>query len=349
MQLSSITHLCLLALPLMPLTSVDSLHFAPEQGDELTVTFLQVGSSSLTENEASFLVNGEEQEGMEAADIQVERTFHETVSFTDTFLTVEEGTPAEVKRVFNEIKSLSTEVVTSPDGEEFEGETSRGSDLQERVLFFTWEDGDDEAAVSYGDEEEGTDEDLLSSLEFTGYLVELLSEDEVSEGDEWELDGKVFRDLIYPGGELSYKDIDEDGDEDSEDAESTFDTDYDENMTGSITLEHMGTREEEGEELTVISFKLDVETFVTEENTEEVNINEQDGESTTTKTFTFTFELEGELLWSEGLNRAVSMQLGGETSFVLEEVKEMIAGELEVELTTSRTFDGEVNYTYTVE
>ncbi|HIG10846.1 MAG: hypothetical protein ABGY71_11195 [bacterium] len=346
--------LCVLSLA--GFAAEEELRFDPAENATLTVSFEQSSVSELVEHELVFLIDGEEDESMQAADIEVERRFSERIIFSDEFQAVEDGQATRVRRSFDEISQDSLEAVTNEDGDEYENEEAKVSPLEGLAVDFRWDDDDEEYSLSFGDsesEDEEPDEEVLETLDLTGYLVELLPDEEVSEGDTWQVDPTVYRTLIYPGGDLSYSDAgDEDQQAESEEAldeKASWQAQYNENFSGEINLEHLGFRKEEGTNLMVIGIEIEVETAVETEESVSVEINDEEGQGTVSRSWVFTFSLAGKLLWNAELGLPVSLEIAGERTHAWEDVQDMVGSGLQIEIITTRVFEGEMQISYTIE
>ena len=353
MNLSTATCVAALLLPIIVGTGEDTPSFAPEEGSTLTVTFEQKSNGELVENELSFLVNGEESEGLEQEELEISRSFTESISFTDEIIAIDDGTPTHVSRTFDEISMSSTEETINSEGDDFESENEQKSSLEGVTVEFVWDEDDE--GYSKSSEDEDVEDVMLDRLELTGHLVELLPDDDASEGDEWKVDAAVFGKLVYPGGSLSYYYVDEDGDELGEQDEDEiarkddWDEQYGENFEGDISLVHNGTREEDGVTLLVIGIEIDVETSVEQEEEISFEIDDEPGDGTITKTYSFAMELEGELLWNPELGHAVSLTFAGDNELEYEEAQDMPGDSVHLEITTVQLFEGTAEYSYTFE
>ena len=160
---------------------------------------------------------------------------------------------------------------------------------------FTWSDEEQDYEIAFADE--GEDEDaLLEGLFEDMDLRAFLPEDEVSEGDSWDIDPIEFRLANSPGG------VDFVGD-DEDQAEEELEDDLDEAMDGDFTGTLRGTREEGGRRVAVIGLELELETSA------EQTVDREEGE--VLLEVAATFELEGELLWDLEGGHLAGLELDG--------------------------------------
>jgi hypothetical protein len=322
------------------------LEFAPEEDLSLSVSYEMVHESELTDLEQVTIFNDEENE-VEVADIEIVRKTVEHVSFTDDFLEVDDGRAVKVERMYDELTMVSTEEWVDAEGESGENLDEGESVLVGSAVLFRWDEDDEEYVKSFVDEDEGLDEDLLEKLEFTGHLIECLTDKDLEEGDTWELDVETFGIMVVPGGDHSViMESDPDGEQDEYDEE--YRRQFDENLDGEIVAEYKGTRDEDGVEVAVIGLTVELTTEV--EMEEDVNVNfdingeTQEGDGTNTRTFETGYELEGELLWNIAGGHAFSFELAGDTELEMVVSFKAEVGDFSMENRTTRTFEGTVTH-----
>ena len=340
----------LLALPLLLVSPTLELEFSPEEGEAVTVTYQMDHELELTGVETVMILNGEENEQDEAETPEVTRRTVETVQFTDEFLEVDDGRPTKVKRTFEELSYVQTEIRTDEDGDEIESVDEGKSELAEISVVFEWDDDEEEYTTTFADEDSELDEELLETLELTGHLCALLTDAELEEGDEWDLDVDVFHKMCAPGGDHSVvmeseaaTEGDEENDEDEEYSEQ-----FNDNLEGDIVAEFKETREEDGVEVAVIGLTVELSTEV--ELVQEITVNfdtdgeMEAGEGQIVRTHQVYYDLEGELLWNTETGRAFSFVLEGDAELELCEALTTEMGEFSLENRTTTTFEGTVKH-----
>jgi len=337
----------LLALPLLLAPRTLELEFSPEEGESVTVTYQMDHELELTGLEIVMIFNGEENE-QDSEIPEVTRRTLETVQYTDEFLEVEDGRPTKVSRTFEELSYVQTEVRTDEDGDEIENVDEGKSELADVSVLFEWDDEDEEYTTTFADEDSELDEELLETLELTGHLCSLLTDAELEEGDEWDLDVDVFRKMCAPGGDHSVVMESEAANEDDENDDEEYTEQFNDNLEGDITAEFKETRDEDGVEVAVIGLTVELSTEV--ELLEEITVNFdtdgeiEAGEGQIVRTHQVYYDLEGELLWNIDEGRAFSFVLEGDAELEMCEALSTEMGEFSLENRTTTTFEGTVKH-----
>jgi len=331
--------LALMAAPLLALSAqFEELAFQPEDGLSLTTNSERVLTLNLQDSGMTILFDGEEHEGIESPEIELVMIETETLEFTDVY-EVDEGETLSLRRTFVEIATLSEQELTDPEGEEFSEETPGASELESTTVIFTWNDDDDEFEAAFDDGDGDADEELLEGLVAVADLSWFLPDDEIDEGDTWDVDVDAFRELTSLSGDLVVVR------EDDDDEEDDFGEQFDENLEGELVGEFTGVREEDDLRLAEIRLSGSLETIVEQEEEFEV----EEGEGVKVETYDFDFEIEGLLLWNLDENRAHSLLLEGEVQMDVESKETVSGAGHEVEITTTQEFDGTVVYDVTIE
>ncbi len=199
MNLTRKTSLLLVAPLLFAFSSRnDEIGFGPAEGLSLTKSF--ESSQEVSLEEMSILMNGEEQD---ASEIGMEQTVarKSTVVISDEYLRIAGERPARLKRTFDDLaETLSVATSHAMMGDmdfDLEGE----SPLEGLSVVFTWsdEEGDFVADFAEGSED---DEALLERLTEDTDMRGFLPEDEVAEGDTWEVSPEAMRSILAFGGDL---------------------------------------------------------------------------------------------------------------------------------------------------
>jgi len=322
--------LSLLLAPALLTFSTADLAFAPAEESEIEVEFKQVFAVELVDMSMSF--NDEDVDTSEFGIPEFSLRDEETIQFTDSFVKAGDERPSVVQRTFDELTKLSTQVASSPDGDEEEMEDPGTSELEGVSVAFTW-DADEEEYVATFVEDEG-DEDLLEDLAFQGYLWEALPEGEVQEGDRWEVDASFFNAITEPCGDVSFVLESKEGEDDDDDWGDQFG----ENLEGEFFVEYGGTRDEDGTEVAVLILTAEVATEILQEQ----EIDEEMFSGTTSSTFSFDFDMEGELLWNIAENRPFALTFNGDVEFEIEEETELSGDHGDMKQTTVQMFEGTV-------
>ena len=250
------------AVPLVAFAAaLDAPSFQPEAGTVLSKTFT---SSVLFELDDLSLVaqDMDMTEMLGAFEITVET--EQTITVTDEYVEMDGGRLRQLKRTFDTLASsavisMSNEMM----GDENKESTSE-SDLEGRTVVFTWDDEEDDYVVTFdGDEED--DEDLLESLTEDMDLRVLLPEDDVSEGDQWEIDPVELGSIFMPGGNLHLvpPDVDE---EQMEFFEGLFGDELkdmlEEALEGTVTCTYKGKRNDGGVEVGTIEIEIEISLLI---------------------------------------------------------------------------------------
>ncbi len=341
MQRNILGALALLSVPaLASFPVVDEVAFSPAKGLNLTTTFDQVTNFTLTGQDVSITVGGEEQE-QEPPEIGLEMDQSEHKVWTDSFEAVDdEGQATVLKRTYDELSSASITTFTDPEGEENVTEDEGESELEGATVVFKWDGDDEEYSVAFDEKEEEGDEDLLEELEFDAFLQVFLPGDDVSEGDTWDIEVDAFNQLSAPGGDLSIVEGDEEEDDDD------FGDQFEENLDGSIKGEYKGMREEDGVEYAVIFVSAELETTVEQDQ----DLPFEGVEGTSVGSYAFVLELEGELLWNVQAGHAISFEFAGSLELEIEEETKFEAPQVgEIVAIESRSMEGEIKIELSVE
>lgn len=309
-----------------------SLAFTPEEGLSLTKTFEQQYVMTLDDVAVSIMGEQLELDGVPENVIES----GETIVFVDDYEGVADGRATRLVRTFETLERTRRD--TSPEGE---NETGESSELESLAVVFTWSDDHEEYGAAFADEESDADEDLLEGLWYDADLTGFLPDGEVEEGDSWEIDYEVWRQLNEPSGDLTF--LDEDG-------ESTFDEVDEllrENIEADIEVTFEGVREADGERVAVLTIEVETETEATVEEDLTEAFREDGAEidsATQSRTISIVNESEGELLWlieegrflsyegtgSAEIEMTMTLMIEGDGEPFVQEQTLVFLGELEV-------------------
>jgi hypothetical protein len=191
------------------------LVFKVDEKTKLTKTFIDDASFSTTDFRIE--IDGTEIEGENLPKISIDVTNKTTVTVTDEYVKMAEGRPALLKRSFDKLSGESKEKVNMPEGAgggDQEQDTKRESKLEGQTVLFTWDAKAEEYNATYDESSKDGDADLLLDLREDMDLRGFLPEKAVSEGDSWELTGRViFENVGIPGGDMHIDSEDDDPEE----------------------------------------------------------------------------------------------------------------------------------------
>jgi hypothetical protein len=324
------------ALPLLggPRAGLE-LAFQPEEGTRLTTTAKRSLKLVLEDSELSMFFDGEEQEA-ESPDIELTMLETESLVFTDEYSSIEGGRAERIERSFETIETNSTQSVVDPAGEEFEDETPGSSDLVDTGVVFTWDADAGEYDVSFDEDSDDADEELLEELYAVADFSWFLPEGEVEEGDTWEIDIEAFKHTTAISGELA---VIREGEEDE--PEDDFGEQFEDNLSGEMEGEFKGVREVYERRLAVVHVSAKLATQI--EQVEEIEELEG-GEGESSEVFEFEFELEGNLLWDIEGGHAHSFEFEGDVNMTLTNEQELAGEGHEISFTQVQEFGGSIEY-----
>ena len=324
--------------PLLFTAPAVELAFTPNEGDALTTTAERVLQLELAGTETTVTVDGEEQETSESPDLEMTLRETELLVFTDEYTEVGGDQVVELFRTFDEIGTTSYQSLTDPEGEEFELETPGVSALESTTVWFRWDEDDEEYSARFDEEIEDPDEELLEDLEAVADFSWFLPEDEVEEGDGWEIDIEAFRQLSSLSGDLKVVQEDDAPDDD-------FGDQFDENLEGELEGELTGFREENDRRLAVIRIEGEFTTRVEQEG----ELEFEDAEGSSFDRYEFAFELKGDLLWDVGAGCAYRFHFAGDVEMNVVSGQEISAEGTEIVLESTQEFEGTIEYEIEVE
>jgi len=293
--------------------------FQPPEGSTAVKTFENV--VELTLDNMDMMMNGEPSPMMPEMDMSI--TMTSTVTVTDEYVKVRDNAPATLRRTFDELGnnvSVSMEIEMMGQSQSNDQDIEAASELEGKTVVFTWDEDEDGYVKSFDPEED--DSELLEDLWEDMDLRALLPKDDVSEGDEWEIDIKGLATILAPGGNLAMV-------PEEMDAEAMMSggagmggsmSDFiSELLDGEATGKFLGMREVDGMKLGAIKITVDVSS--SNDMTEKVleMMEDLDMEGAPPMDFDhidveFTLEGEGELLWDMEAGRAHSFELSGPTT-----------------------------------
>ena len=286
------------------------LVFKVDEKTKLTKTFIDDASFSTTDFRIE--IDGTEIEGENLPKISIDVTNKTTVTVTDEYVKMAEGRPALLKRSFDKLSGESKEKVNMPEGAgsgDQEQDTKRESKLEGQAVLFTWDAKAEEYNATYDESSKDGDTDLLLDLREDMDLRGFLPEKAVSEGDSWELTGRViFENVGIPGGDMHIDSEDDDPEE-----RPTMSTQMLENCEGKGSATFVEEREVDGRKLAVIKITGAVKSngSVPMKNPEGAPPMER------SRKIVVAYECEGELLWDPKAGHFVSCELLSQVKMTL--------------------------------
>lgn len=296
------------------------LRFAPAAGSKLTRTIENKTEFSL--DDMSVKMNGQDSPMM--PEIEMTMTQSQHVVVTDEFTKMREGAPKILRRSFDTLDSqMSVEAKIDIMGQKQEqNHSGKGSsELAGKTVVFTWNDEAKEFQTAFDPAESKSE--LLKGLQEDMDLRVLLPENEVKEGEEWEIDVKQLAKVIAPGGDLKIKPEEQSGAEspmgmgDMSGLSGLSDW-LGESMEGSAKGKFTGMRTVEGHAFAVIAIDVKAKgakdlTEIARTALEKAKREEMNMEM---KSVDVEFEIagQGELLWDVEGGHVHSFDFSGPSS-----------------------------------
>jgi hypothetical protein len=176
------------------------VRFAPAEGSKLTKTFENKGEFSL--DHMAMTINGQENPAMP----QMTMTFNtsQKIVVTDEYVANRDGAPKKLKRHFDELGSdvaMSMKMEVMGESHDQDKSVKAKSQLTGKTVVFTWDADSKEYKKAFDPAEDNVD--LLKGVREDMDLRVLLPENEVKEGDEWDINVKGLASVLGPGGNLA--------------------------------------------------------------------------------------------------------------------------------------------------
>lgn len=316
-------------------TPAAELAFRPEAGATVTMTIEQTSEISL--DEMTIAQNGSEIDPSMLGDIEMTVSSTQTVTLTDEYMEMSDGRPAKLKRTFDALGGTSSTAMSNPMMGDNETDAESTSELEGASVLFTWNADEGGYDVAF-DGEEG-DPELLEGLDADLTLRGFLPDDDVSEGDTWEVPAEAMRTLLAPGGELKLNPEESDdpmmggGPNPSPDK-------FLKDIEGTVTATYKGNRDEDGVNVAVIAleFSVNAAADMTEEMAEamaEADMGEEGMEMEIDAfDLEFAYEGEGMLFWNAQAGVAHGCSLSGEMELIIDQAMNMTVpgmGEMSME------------------
>ncbi len=311
----------------------EALVYAPEEGAVLTRTFVATGEFAL--DDLAMAMDGEPID-FEGEVPEMTITTKERIVVTDELESMGDGRPLRLSRSFDELSGEA--VFASPEQEE-DGVLTRVSYLEDCTVVITWNEDDEEYTFEPAEDEE-IDEELLDHLVEDMDFRKFLPEDEVAEGDSWEVPAEAWLCMMWPGGLVGLHP--DDGELEEADVESDLQTIESLEGKGEATFE--GVREEDDLRLAVITFELELEMGSETEVEPEMDMitSQVRGQSQTE-------EIEGELLWDLERGHLHSLTATAEVELTLLSRVVVEFEDQSLEQESRQVFTGEGGYSVKLE
>ncbi|MAE29854.1 MAG: hypothetical protein QF724_11550 [Planctomycetota bacterium] len=349
--------LAAIALPLASAfrAPADTLVFAPAKGLTLTKTFTSEGDFGL--DNMSMLMNGQESPMM--PDMEMSFNTAQTIVVVDEYGKVDDGQPLKLTRTFDEL-STNIEVSSSMDmGGESQAEDQSiesSSELEGLTVEFTWDAEEEEYTKEFPDGD--GDDDLLEGLFEDMDLRVLLPDDEVSKGDEWEIDPSDLKSILAPGGDLALEPEEmEDGGMSMGPSPGGMDFSemFGDLLEGEATATFEGTREVDGLEVGVITLVVEIDsandmTDMLEDMVGSEELPEGMEMSFDRMDVEIELEAEGTLYWDVSGGHVHSFDLSGELALMIDMAMTMdIPGQGEMTVENTMEMSGTMSQELAVE
>lgn len=286
-----------------PLAAPTTVELAPAEGLSLAKTFTT--TLELESGDLSSTMGGAEVPAAYLPDLLVviENTIELEVE--DTYLAVEAGASARLRRTFGKLDghgfSESEVQGTPPEAQEWERSVS---ELVDKTVELDWDLEGSSCTTKLVDHDE-TDElaELLARLDPDLDFFAFLPDDEVEVGDRWGVEVEAITALLQPGGQLGLED---EGAGEGEVFEEV-------SCDGKVSARFTAIEEEQGAKLAVIEIE-GTYVRVQQRPTDLEHVPVVDG--TATETATTTLEIEGQLRWNLRGKHASSLELEAEVEYV---------------------------------
>ena len=301
---------------LYPLGTVAGLSFHPEDDTTLGKEFTVAIAVEL--DEVSVTLNGDDMsDNVDLDGVEMEASVRALIS--DEYRKVGDGRPLELVRLFEEIS------MEYDSGDEQGSENAE--DLEGISVVFEWNEEEEDYDVSFSEDSEGGDEEILQGLLEDMDFRALLPDGDVDEGDSWEVESDGVVSVLFPGMQL--KDLTSLAEDEADEIPTEILEQFEAIPEGlSMNCSFAGLRETDGVTVGVVEVLLEGDSTIdlspvlgdalelpaeVEPNIEEASVE-------------MSLEGAGELLWNleEGHMVAYSME-----------------AELEVEIVVSASIDAQ--------
>lgn len=314
-KLLLLTALCTPALLAFALPG-SRVRFAPAEGSSLTKTFENKGEFSL--DHMSMTINGQENPAMP----QMSMTFNtdQKIVVTDDYISNRDGAPKKLKRRFDELGSnvsMSMKMEVMGESHDQDKSVKAKSQLAGKTILFTWDADAKEYKTAFDPAEDNAD--LLKGVKEDMDLRALLPENEVKEGEEWDINVKGLASIFGPGGNLSL--VPDEKDAEGMDPGMTSGMSSMSEMLGDLLEgeakgKFTGMREVSGTKMAVIKVTVKISsskdmTDVVAEAMKKTKMPAEMEMKFDHMDIDLKIECEGELVWDLAAGHAHSLELSG--------------------------------------
>ena len=328
--------------------------FSVKSGTTITKTYET--ETELTLDGFDMTMNGQEPPMVPGMDMTV--TGVTTTEVEDTYSKVADGRPTMLTRSFETLTG-SSDVVVELDimGEVQNQDMSMemNSILEGEAVEFVWNDDEGTHDVVLPDGSTLEEEDIEGLIEDMDYRG-LLPEEEVDEGDEWEVPLTAMQALLAPGGDtkLVPEEIEEMGGFGSGEMGSTSDY-FNEDVEGDFTATFDGMRKTDDGEFAVIKFTFELTnamdmTDQARESLEDAELPEGVGEMEIEHVdLEMTYEGEGEMTWDLNAGHFHTFEATGDFEMTLDQGMVVNAMGQEMSIEQTLEFSGSLGFDVSAE
>lgn len=331
--------------------------FSVSSGTTLTKTF-EV-TTDVTMDSFDMTMNGQEPPMLPSMDLSLRNEV--TMVFEDTYKGVSDGRPTSVSRTYETLSgegesTMEMEIMGETQNEDSSAVMS--SVLEGESVEFEWDEKAESYTTVLPDGSALEEDDVEGLLEDTDFRA-LLPDDEVSEGDEWEIDISKLQGILSPGGNLLLVP------EETEDAGSAMGmgsndmgdlNDYfNEDCEGEFTAVFDGLQKTDDGEFAAIKFTFEISNAIditerVQESLEDSDLPEGVGEMEVEHVdLEVAYEGEGILLWDLKAGHFHSYEASGEFEMLTDQGMLIEAMGQEMAIEQTMEFSGSLTYSVSAE
>jgi len=329
--------------------------FSVEPGSSITKTYET--ETELTLDNFDMTMNGQEPPMMPGMDMTVNGVT--TFEVEDTYSKVADGRPTMLTRSFDTLTG-SSEVAMELDimGEIQNQDMSMemSSVLEGESVEFVWNEEEEAHDVVLPDGSALEEEDVEGLVEDMDYRV-LLPEDEVDEGDEWEVPLEALHTILAPGGDtkLIPEEMEEMGGFGGGGEMGSSSDYFNEDVEGEFTATFDGMRKTDDGEVAVIKFTFELSNAIdltdqTRESLEDSELPEGVGEMEVEHVdIEIAYEGEGELTWNLDAGHFHTFEASGDFEMLLDQGMIINAMGQEMSIEQTMEFSGSLGFDVSAE
>jgi len=329
--------------------------FSVEPGSSITKTYET--ETELTLDNFDMTMNGQEPPMMPGMDMTVNGVT--TFEVEDTYSKVADGRPTMLTRSFDTLTG-SSEVAMELDimGEIQNQDMSMemSSVLEGETVEFVWNEEEEAHDVVLPDGSALEEEDVEGLVEDMDYRI-LLPEDEVDEGDEWEVPLEALHTILAPGGDtkLIPEEMEEMGGFGGGGEMGSSSDYFNEDVEGEFTATFDGMRKTDDGEVAVIKFTFELSNAIdltdqTRESLEDSELPEGVGEMEVEHVdIEIAYEGEGELTWNLDAGHFHTFEASGDFEMLLDQGMIINAMGQEMSIEQTMEFSGSLGFDVSAE